>query len=205
MVSSGYIVGRYLMHLEDRFWEKVEIRDGCWKWHGAKVNGGYGALTIGPRGAGSIRAHRLSYILHKGEIPAGLLVLHECDNPECTNPEHLVLGNRADNMRHVSERKRNPLSRKTHCINGHEFTPENTISRGNRRRCRTCKNEQSKRSYKKLRGENFGKVIVKERTHCPHGHEFTPENTYLNPRGYKECVTCRRDRMERFRMRQKNE
>lgn len=31
-------------------------------------------------------------------------------------------------------------------------------------------------------------------THCKHGHEFTPENTYLRP-GMRECRSCRRKRM----------
>lgn len=31
----------------------------------------------------------------------------------------------------------------------------------------------------------------RERTHCRHGHEFRPETTYTNPRGERECRTCR--------------
>lgn len=27
-------------------------------------------------------------------------------------------------------------------------------------------------------------------THCPHGHEFTPENTYLTPAGHRKCRCC---------------
>lgn len=30
-----------------------------------------------------------------------------------------------------------------------------------------------------------------KKTHCPHGHEFTPENTYVR-RGAKSCITCHR-------------
>lgn len=30
---------------------------------------------------------------------------------------------------------------------------------------------------------------------CPQGHEFTEDNTYTDKRGYRHCVTCRRDRM----------
>lgn len=33
------------------------------------------------------------------------------------------------------------------------------------------------------------------KTHCIHGHEYTPENTYFNAsNGSRNCRTCRRDR-----------
>ena len=30
-------------------------------------------------------------------------------------------------------------------------------------------------------------------THCPQGHEYTPENTYINPSGHGICRICNRD------------
>lgn len=30
------------------------------------------------------------------------------------------------------------------------------------------------------------------KTHCKWGHERTPENTYVDPRGWRECLECRR-------------
>ena len=33
---------------------------------------------------------------------------------------------------------------------------------------------------------------------CSRGHEFTPENTYLNPRGERQCRTCLREASRRF-------
>jgi len=33
-----------------------------------------------------------------------------------------------------------------------------------------------------------------QKTHCPKGHAYTPENTYLNKRGQRYCVACHRDR-----------
>jgi formylmethanofuran dehydrogenase subunit E len=32
---------------------------------------------------------------------------------------------------------------------------------------------------------------MSRKTHCPHGHEYIPENTYVNPNGSRECRTCK--------------
>ena len=40
-------------------------------------------------------------------------------------------------------------------------------------------------------------------THCPKGHEFTPENTGRVPEGWRYCKQCNRDRVKRHRERAK--
>jgi hypothetical protein len=68
----------------------VDPETGCHLWTGTIIPGGYGRVHVA--------AHRLAFQLANGPIPAGLLVLHRCDNPPCCNPEHLFLGSNADNM-----------------------------------------------------------------------------------------------------------
>lgn len=76
------------------FWARVERTASCWNWTGSKHPKGYGQLTF--MGYDQ-KAHRLSYLLHNGEIPEGLCVMHICDNPSCVNPSHLKLGTNQDN------------------------------------------------------------------------------------------------------------
>jgi hypothetical protein len=83
----------------------------CWLWTGAK-NRGYGVARVGGRQEG---AHRTAYRAAYGDIPAGLLVRHNCDNPPCCNPAHLSLGTQADNMRDKRERGRQPRGEAHYC------------------------------------------------------------------------------------------
>lgn len=89
----------------DRFWNKVSKTDGCWFWTASCGRFGYGQLVARFEG-GQRRwlAHRLSWVIHFGEIPFGAgyhgtCVLHKCDNPKCVRPDHLFLGSSADNAR----------------------------------------------------------------------------------------------------------
>lgn len=193
---------RKIIPIEERFWSKVVKKDGCWKWVGAKSQG-YGYIQIGGRKDKVIRAHRLSYMLEHGEIPDGHIVRHKCDNPECCNPEHLEIGTMLDNSQDMVKRRRHKSHSQTHCKNGHKYNEKNTVigSRGNRE-CRVCKNERARIATRKKRGDRFGVRDVSLKTHCHNGHEYTEGNTYINPRGFRECKVCRKNRIDKFNARQ---
>ena len=80
---------------------------GCWLWRGqiAKKTG-YGRYR--PSWSKLLYAHRISYSLFVGPIPANLYVCHHCDTPSCVNPAHLYVGTQQDNMRDAANRKRMP-------------------------------------------------------------------------------------------------
>lgn len=87
----------------NRFWEKVKKTKSCWNWNASRHIFGYGFFSLKGKLMG---AHRASWIIHNGKIPAGKCVLHKCDNPSCIRPDHLFLGTLADNVRDMDKKKR---------------------------------------------------------------------------------------------------
>jgi len=138
----------------ERFWDRVDIQgpDECWPWIGQVNDAGYGLFWVDqfPH-----RAHRLSYELFNGPIPDGLVIDHVlkrgCTQKRCVNPSHLEAVTTQENIRRAPESASTLNAAKTHCVNGHEFTPDNiyTAPSGGRR-CRICRVE--KKRNRRLQG-----------------------------------------------------
>lgn len=146
----------------ERFWAKTRIAIDCdcllcqatenpaakcIVWTASESGNGYGGFWNGER---FVRAHRASYLMANGSIPAGLCLDHLCRVRRCVAPAHLEAVTQQENVRRglccVT-------SVATHCPLGHELTPENTyvgpVTPGTphgRRRCRICKNAGKRRS-----------------------------------------------------------
>jgi hypothetical protein len=108
---------------------------GCWPWLGKRDHKDYGRIRVG---AVSYPAHRFVFEAFGTAVPSELVLDHLCRNHWCVNPDHLeVVTGRENALRGIGPTAIN--ARKTHCIRGHEFTPENTARNTDGARvCREC-------------------------------------------------------------------
>lgn len=121
---------------EEKFemYAQIGDKDQCWNWTGYINDNGYGLM----RGTGwNYRAHRWAYEHFIGPIPEGKVLDHLCRNRRCVNPHHLEPVTLVENLNRGIRTNANRGI--THCLNGHEFTEENTrIDKRGKRACRTC-------------------------------------------------------------------
>lgn len=114
-----------------RFWESLDKTEDCWLWQGAKGPTGYGHIWIGRDRCTS--PHRYAWELENGPIPESMFVCHSCDTRLCCNPNHLFLGNAADNSADMKNKGRQPDGKTTRfylrpeTIRG-EFNPQAKLS-----------------------------------------------------------------------------
>lgn len=151
--AGGWTDAQYMEYWKSKC--TVNPVTGCWEWQGFRhayltgrgdkvksiPNAGY--ASSGYRG-GSVRVHRQALAIKLGR-PLGpkMQSCHTCDVPYCINPDHLYEGDNRRNHLDGGQRKRMQGQTKTHCVKGHEYTPENTCieQRGHgaaSRNCREC-------------------------------------------------------------------
>jgi 5-methylcytosine-specific restriction endonuclease McrA len=93
------------------------------------------------------------------------------------------------------------------CKNGHDMTNNMSKRKTGQIVCRTCDRERSRK-----RQGYQGNLPTGQRTHCPQGHEYSLENTYINNgsrcargheyddintyfyNGMRQCIICRKIR-----------
>lgn len=139
----------------------VDAATGCWIWTGCK-RFGYAILSVEGH---AWPAHRASYLALIGSIPDGLNLDHLCCNKACVNPAHLEPVTHLENIRRY-------FRPRTHCRNGHEYTPENvsflTEAGHVRRRCLACDRRRDKRPPKRSRKQlclHCGLAFASVKTH----------------------------------------
>jgi hypothetical protein len=101
------LAGLIIIETWNSIWNKVQLVrgarklafPGCWEWQGGRTGKGYGM-------AYGYLAHRLAWEFEHCPVPAGLCVLHRCDNRRCVRPDHLFLGTNTDNMQDTVSKRR---------------------------------------------------------------------------------------------------
>ena len=127
-------------------------RGGCVLWTGATLAGGYGQFSMYGK---PLYAHRWIYEATVGPIPDGLHIDHLCRTRNCVNAGHMEPVTSAENTRRGEAGSNS--RRKTHCPQGHPYSPDNTKLRRRPsgridRECRSCNRACSRRRREELRG-----------------------------------------------------
>ncbi len=149
-------MGRPIIPLDKRLLRFISVQsNGCWWWTGRLDKYGYGSIRLTGR---TRQAHRVSYEFYKGPIPEGKQLDHQCHDPkEC------VGGNACPHRR---------------CVNPDHLEPATV-----RENCSTDRTANGERSA--------AAIFQRSKTHCPQGHEYTPENTDIGKHG-RFCLACRK-------------
>lgn len=168
---------------------------GCWGYPKSPDGDGYIISVIKRK---QKQLHKLMYEHFVGAIPKGMVCHHRCQNKWCCNFEHIELKTPSDHNREVGHIAQIHAS-KTHCPHGHPYNDSNTLIKNTgARRCRECARIESEKYRERVKDNPppswRPKGKLPKKTHCPQGHPYDEENTYVAQRGDRQCRICRRER-----------
>jgi len=154
-----------------------EPNTGCILWMNSGTVDGYGQVWWDGK---LQRAHRASYELVNGPIPAGMQLDHRCRVRCCINPHHLeIVTSKENTLRGTSASARNAT--KTHCKHGHAFNPDNTWvekAASAKRHCLAC--ERNRRAALKISRAALAGPVTEEKIYG---------STFPSPSGTGEIGT----------------
>jgi hypothetical protein len=200
--------GKTATPLSERIKNSITVdENGCWVWNKHITANGYSQISTGSRVTHSLQnrsGHRVSYEVFVGPLIEGMQIDHLCRNRACVNPDHLEQVTPRENI-HRSDAVYKRLMAKTHCPKGHLYDEKNTYrskspSGGFTRSCITCRINRVKNKYRLLHPDvKEGMPLWAQnaaKTHCPKGHEYSTENTYLH-NGGRHCKECGKENQKR--------
>jgi len=193
--------------VKERAHERWEPDGDCWISTYSTGSHGYAQIGWGVQGKSHIvLAHRASWEHVNGPVPQGMTIDHLCKQRQCVNPAHHRVLPNYENARRTGGRDW-PLGE---CVNGH--SNDHLKEYDGRRHCSICVTTiwgTGATSHRQLATGNIHRKMTrppaakperrerrprqagKGSTHCLHGHERTPENTYDRPNGTTQCRDCR--------------
>jgi hypothetical protein len=165
MVSAGLTQGRRgrsrtLPEMREHLSANSRLTEmGCHEWTGSLTNSGYGRADW-KQADGTIHrgAHRIAYFIEHGQIDPALVIDHLCRNRACINPAHMELVTQRENVLRSPVAIGGSNAAKTHCPQGHPYSPENTYVYHHKSRkcvervCKTCRAEYRRRYIARRRG-----------------------------------------------------
>lgn len=95
MTKESLIAPRARATIFERLMSHAKVNGECLEYVGNNDHNGYGRIKANGRQLG---AHRVAYVEFVGDIDAGMVVMHTCDNPACINPNHMALGTVKENV-----------------------------------------------------------------------------------------------------------